>query len=358
MNTRDALVRAGKMISTDKVNQVLRHVLITPQQGDQRGTVVSGDGEVWTELTLDDQPDVTECVVSADQMRRMLTDAKDVLKIDWASGSGNVRFTVLTKASTQAQAEFQVLPRSEYPAPKPVPKNLDFHEDELGDLMPMVVHAAGGDNPLMKQLGYVLANQHGLAATDQHRIALLQFPSTWDGLLSPRLFENWPKGAPVAVHVHVHVDVRSVYIRLGEDEVRRGNYAHSDAYPDPWKRSSALNPYRGARLIVATKGLATAAKQASDVSQGMEICLKFRKDGVHVESVSEDEAQTYRSHINGRGGQRDTDVLVDGKMLVQALKALKTPTVLVGYRRYFDPIRVESGRYVECLWPAVNKNVA
>lgn len=342
-----ALQRATKMITTDKHDQVLRHVLIQPAAGTLPGMVVAGDGAVWTQVTLDDDEEVTEAVINADQLRGLLTDAKKILKIDWATNGGGVRVSVQTKNNTVGEAEFQVLPRSQYPAPRPLPIKMDFVPADEGAMWPMVVHAANGGDPMTRHFGYVLANAHGLASTDGYRIALLQCPANWDGLLSPRLFEYWPK----AVDIGVCVDVRCIYVRLGDDEIRTGVYAHSDSYPDPWRRACGLQPYKGARIIVPTKGLATACKQAADVSRGVEIRLKFRTNMIHVESISNDETQTYRTKLVGQGGERDTDFLVDGKMLHKALKALHTPMVLIGYRRYFDPVRVESGRFVECIWP-------
>lgn len=344
MKLKEALQRAVKSVAADKTRHVLRHILLQPAQDGRPACIVAGDGEVFTHLTLDEDAEVIDGAVAAGDVGPLLTDAKEVVRIEWGQGGGSARLVLRTRAETVGDAEFKVLPSSQYPAPT-LPGGLDFVPEHAAHEMAQVLHAVGGDDPLERHLGYVQASADGLAASDASRIAVVHLPGPWRGLLSPRLFERWPKKAAIGVCV-----VRNaVYVRVGDDEVRHTAYA-SGPTRDLWQRAQALQPYTGPRLVVDAKRLAAAVKQAAAMGQEKAVSLKFRAGRVHVESAAADDSTAYQAQLFGDGGQRDTDLLINGQMLHQALKAVRTPQVVLGYRRPFDPLRVESGRFTECIW--------
>lgn len=348
MLLKQALQRAVKRIHPRKSEQQLRHVCLHPAKGASPAYVVAGDGETWAQYALDEGVDVIGGGLDADQLAPVLQGAR-ALEVAWAEGAGSARMKVVSTEDTVGFAELRVLPRSQYPGPDPTERfgNVDFVPEYAAHELAAVVHAAGGQDPVARHLAYVHASRHGLAASDGYRIAYVQYQAAWDGLVPTGFLEDWPKSASVGLAIAPH----GMAVRLGEDETRWCAYANHPEYPDPWKRGRAHEAFCGARLILPTKALAAAIKQATGVGGESAVLLQLRQSRIDIFAQTTDESQQYKTHLLGEGGERDTDYLIDGKLMYQALRAVKTPKVIVGYRRSVDPLRLEAGRYIECIWP-------
>lgn len=344
MNLKNALQRAAKLVPTDKTQNTLRHLLLVSDEHGDLPKVIAGDGEVWTHITLDEGLEVIDGAIPVADLAKLLVDAKEVLAVEWGQGGGSAKITLRTKANTLAQAEVQVMPTSLYPRPH-LPDDIEFTSEPFAHDLQKVAHAVGG-NPMEPHLAYVHASKDGLAGSDGYRISMAQWEAPWEGLVPVKLFAHWPKREAIGLHVQRS----SVAIKIGDDEIRHASFVKGP-YPDAWGRAQGFERWQGPRVVVSTEAFAGAVKQASTVGPVNAVWLRMREGRIKIESVALDESKSYQAEVRGDGCQKDADILVDGKMLHQALSAFDTPTVLVGYRRSFDPLRLESGRSIECIWP-------
>jgi hypothetical protein len=95
-------------------------------------------------------------------------------------------------------------------------------------------------------------------------------------------------------------------------------------------------------------------KQAVDVGATGSVELEFQSPNrLRVTAWQRTDAgmRLYESEFGLLENTGTGKVLLSGKALVEALQAVHTPSVRVGYGRAVDPLRIESAGYIECLWP-------
>jgi DNA polymerase III sliding clamp (beta) subunit (PCNA family) len=111
----------------------------------------------------------------------------------------------------------------------------------------------------------------------------------------------------------------------------------------------------GPHLTVDTDKLVGAVKRATIVSPLKTVALDFNGGEVVIKSWSAEEGgKAFRAALGGYPGSISGKALkvISGKLLSEALKQVETPNVRLCYRDLpNDPLRVESGAFVECLWP-------
>jgi len=184
-------------------------------------------------------------------------------------------------------------------------------------------------------------------ATDSYRLVRVEAPGPWSGLVPTSVFKTWPKGL-----VEVAFTTQHAYFRIGEE--LRIVMLRSSAYPN----TDGVIPkvHEGPRVLVPLAVLQNAVKQGLEVSELGLVSLAIEEGQVVVRAWCEgDVGKAYQAEVpvlhqwNWVAGS----VLVNGKYLHQSLRVLDTPNVTLGYGEIADPLRVESGLYVACLWQMV-----
>ena len=138
----------------------------------------------------------------------------------------------------------------------------------------------------------------------------------------------------------------AVFIRWG-DEIRAHFHVPSE-FPDC--RTILPEEHEGPEMVVNREAFLTVAKQAVSESPWKYVTLSFESTALAVRSYQENDTSGFEARIpakaNGEGA-----VFLDGKKLLDALKAADTPCVRVCYALPTDPVLIESGFFRECLWP-------
>jgi hypothetical protein len=276
-----------------------------------------------------------------------------------AAKEGGLRFEVLGYGkvriqSAASQYDVRALEVDHFPQRPVVDVDLDYAPD--WSEVAKVFHAAAKatQNP---DAALVHFTPWCVEATDQGRLARVSVRAPWGGLVPAELFKSWPKG-----EVRWGFSATHAYFVIEDSELRVARLVENPMY----QRTADLVPelHRGPSMLVSTKALANAAKQGGDLSHlGLVIVeIDHERRTVTVRAWREKERQDkdrFAAAIRVQGvlgsppneDQRFVAVGVHGKYVVEALRQVKTPNVLLGHGAIADPLRLESGMFVECIWP-------
>lgn len=212
-----------------------------------------------------------------------------------------------------------------------------------------VMHAAADQKSGKPMFQYVRFRPDCVEATDSFRVAVAEVPG-WrsDRLVLARLFKGWG-GHPRPLITFTDT---MAWFKVGT-EYRYAPLKLDGAFPDCHR----LIPmdHTGPHLTVDTDKLIGAVKRATIVSPLKTVALDFSGPEVVIKSWSaEDGGKVFRAALAGYTEHPAGKALkvISGKLLSEALKLVETPNVRLCYRDLpNDPLRVESGAWVECLWP-------
>lgn len=294
---------------------------------------------------VDDE--IPNTMVDAVLLSKVAREAKHAVDVETAGYGGvNIR----TGQTTYFVKPEDMLPLDSFPAVPVIPQSF-----ELMDRRPIeqVVHAASKeDKELALRTVHFTASY--VEATDKYRLARVALRGGWTGLLPVEVFQNMPKG----IDLGACFTQRMAYFNLGE-QVRFAQYVGL-TYPDC--KNMIPEKHEGAEMVVGVESLLRAVKQATSVSATKNVELRFRRNQIIV-SVwkQEDDPERFEAIVQAKSlgmvegpthvTNVDGSVLISGKSLVETLKVLQTPMARVRYNRVIDPLRIESGGYIECLWP-------
>ncbi len=174
----------------------------------------------------------------------------------------------------------------------------------------------------------------------------------WEGVVPVRLFKHWSYG-------DIYVAFTETHSFFWKGDELRMSVIPKMVYPN----TATLVPaeHDGGRALVALEDLIYVVKTGTDVSTLSLISLEFA-DGQLCVRACEREGEKevvkataeLRRHNNILG-----KVVLDGRLLLQALKEVDTPTVYLGYPwvekqgQEVDPLRIESANFIACVWQRV-----
>lgn len=232
----------------------------------------------------------------------------------------------------------------QFAALPPVPDM--FTEVDYWGQVTKVFHAAASP-AVDSDLAVIRFTPEFVEATDRYRLVRVSAPGPWAGLVPTDVFKTWPKGM-----VEVAFTTQHAYFRV-QDELRIATI-RSTAYPNT--DSVIPDVHSGPRVLVPVGILVNAVKQGLEVSELGLVNLTFEDGQVVIRAWQEgDVGKAYQAEVPAlhRWDWAPGSVLVNGKYLHQSLKVVDTPNVILGYGDIADPLRVESGLFVACLWQMV-----
>lgn len=197
-------------------------------------------------------------------------------------------------------------------------------------------------------------------ATDAARMVLIDASTGCTGKVPALAFKNWPKKEEVAV---AFTDTHA-WFQIGEEMryqlIQKGTYSENRDL-----RAQHVPQYHdGPWMTVPTKRFKEVVKKAMAVSPTKLVILSFGVHGVEVKAqdVEPNPEDTYEhcafeEKVEGRVGVAGGSILeypvmyANGKFLDESLRVITTPNVRLCYGGAAKPLRLESGGYVECIWP-------
>jgi hypothetical protein len=231
-----------------------------------------------------------------------------------------------------------------YPAIPRVPGPDQWHTVDDWWAVEQALHAVSKDKqqPHLQCLRF--RKNQSVEATDRMRVVRVFKPVPFEGLILAETFKAWPKNLNC---VDVALEDNVAWFRLG-DETRLSCLCKGN-FPDLEKLLPEF-PQRGSALGVMTSFLVSAVKKV--VAAKVEsVTLQFSP----AASVVSIEGGGFKAALNAeviQAPESATEVVtikVKAQWLQAALRVCHTPRVLLRYHP-LDPLRVESGPYVEGIW--------
>jgi DNA polymerase III sliding clamp (beta) subunit (PCNA family) len=347
MLLKEAIQRAAKFIDKGKeAPPIMRALRFIPAYQGMPARVYATNGAVG--IILDVGQELPNMALPADPLVKLCKDITGVVSIE-DKGNAKAAITVAGKAANdQSTYTLDGLPPSEFPGFPAVPATFNALNPYQWSVIQKVVHAAGKD-VAKPELMNVNFRPTVVEATDRSRVARAEIAGPWAGLVPAQLFQNWPKTGNVEC---VFTDYHCFW--KIEDELRFAIIQRSEKYPALEK----LIPenHEGWWMVVDVKSLAETVKKAADMSPTASVVLDFGIMGLTIRSHAR-EGIDFESKLEGRMGipggcnAQYTEMLLDGKLLRDALKVVETPKVKLCYGKSQEPLRLESGGLIECLWP-------
>lgn len=233
---------------------------------------------------------------------------------------------------------------NEFPPLPPVPPALAPLEE--WPTVSKVVHAAG-EAPGRPELGCVHFYQDRVEATDSFRVAVADVQTPIQTMAPADMFKHWPKNEFVWAAVYNGW----VAFKVG-GQLRVAPANHGRA---PDCRQYVPENHDGSYLVADTKEMIAAAKRAA-VVDGI-VRMHFGENVVRVQGAARESEKAFDTIIHGDSGTTgggfscSAKMLINGKNILDALKAADTPNVRLCYKEGDDhPLRIESGGYAESIW--------
>lgn len=290
----------------------------------------------------------------------MITDlVRHASEVSAFQPEGNARFLVRGVSNKKAALEdfyIQGKAPSEFPIAAQFPTEWEAIPTRpynvWGEIL-RLVHLTGKDKT-KPELSAVRFRAGAVEATDMARVGRVQTVTRGDALVPVEVLKNWPKdydGVSLSF-----ADDQLVFFRC-DREIRFGYKRPMEHYP---QLDTIIPEYHdGWAGLISTPALLDAVKAATAVSGKGIVNLRFGPLGVHVDALFPREmthgfyalvdgcadARTARQPLEGNSFS------FNGKLLSEALKEIKTPRVRMCYRYPQEPLRIESGLMIECLWP-------
>lgn len=331
----EALRRVLRFVGGKDDEAVLRTVRFLPAEGAFPARVLAMGAELGCMAPVEgDLPDV---LVHAEPLKAIAKQT--VLR---AQQGGH---HLLLETSGGAYT-LPLIPTNTYPSWPVLPDQLRALEE--WPTMAKVLHAAG-KVPGRPDLGCVHFYEDRVEATDAQRMALADVHSHLSGMVPLGLFTTWPKKS----RAWAEFTVTHAFFKF--DKELRFGWLHQGKRVDCQRHIPEY--HEGPSVVVPTKSLRDAVKQAADSTDLKWVRLRPGMGRVLVASTDGEFQAPVESWLNRWSGSQAPNpptLTVSGKFLLAALKAVDTPNVRLCYTDGGDPsspIRLESGGFVECIWP-------
>lgn len=361
MDLFDALKRVMRFCPTKKSDpEELKAVRFIPGAPGYHPRVFGTDGLTGCVVEVTDQA-LPSAVFGSDALKGILKGAVGIDSVE-AVGYGEYRLSINTKTSLMGYTVASIQDTSRLPGLPPIPaigngwSEVPWFEDILG-----VVHAS--KNGMM---GTDWANLYftpdWVQASDQTRLARVAVKTPLTGHVPHQVFRTWPKGEVQVAVTHLNPVTPVVFFRIG-DETRftfmqpsRGEHEKLEGY------LPGVHP--GPGLVVAREGLMDLVKRAKMVTAMPDlISLDFGVRGVTVRATVDGHGAGFEASLDGvptyyTGDARfeRTQMILDAKVLVEILRSMDTPSVMLGFAAPQSmipphrPLRIESGPMLVCLF--------
>lgn len=337
MELHKAIERVAKLAAKGKGSPILyQTVRLIPAEVNLPDRVFATDGLVCSTVPVD-QP-LPDALLPVDAMRKV--SKHEIQSVDVHEGE------VLFKLVAGGKYRVKELDQRGYPFPPPVPNGMV--ELDYWKHIKRAFHAAADDKG---KSGFraVMFGPKWVGATDTVRVAVVDAPGWGEQRLVPSgLFKSWPAGKVEAALTHTHA-----FFRIGAEEIRAAPVQGGSGFPDLKKHVG--DTFEGEAMAVPTKAFLECVKRATAVSPTNTVVLQMKAPELHLKSWSmADGGKGYSAVLVGPRTRRDENavtVVVNGKMLTQALSAVDTPKVRLCYAAPHKPIRLESGPLVALIHP-------
>jgi hypothetical protein len=254
--------------------------------------------------------------------------------------------------TSQSGGVFQVpkLDLTGYPLPPFGAPGLDWG---IWSAVSRVLHCAAGPKSGRPTYEHVCLRPHAVEVTDSICVGVAPGRG-WDSyvLVPARAFERLEASAKI----QLSIDSQLVEIWSGGVEKRWGIARRDLTFPDCRGIVDSLRR-DGDRLVVSTKALLEGVRQAVSISAASAVAVVFHGGSVGLlgwrggGAATEHQYDVTLPALAGRGPKAPTAVYVDGRLLVRALRAVDTPSVLLGVSGEHEPLRLEWSDVSECIWP-------
>jgi hypothetical protein len=345
MDLEKAVKQAVRFCETKDENASFtsRTMRFIPQASTHEGKaqVVVHNGGLGLSMQVD--IDLPNCVLDASLMQAVSKDLKPGVTIKGLedTGYGRIKFILETTGGELghtipggSKSDWEGF---EFAFPNPN----DFVEVPHWPLVQKVFHAVSKDYPF---LGNVKFAPTHVEATDKSRYARVDLAGTWEGLVPAILFKFWTRGP-----VETCFTKEAAFFRVG-DELRFHTLVDS-LYPQ-FPDCSKLIPdiHEGADAIVPTDSLQNVVKSAIGASPTDWVAMDFGQKNMVIRSYQPEGSTRFESELPVKSSGIGS-LLVNGKYILDALAVADTPNVHLYFGEPLDPLRIESGHTVECVWP-------
>jgi hypothetical protein len=350
MLLKEAIQRASKFSAKGKdAPAILRALRLIPSYQGQPARLYAANGMVG--VIVDVGQELPNMVLPVDPLVKLCRDITGVVSIE-DKGNAKAVITVAGKAARdQSTYTLNGLAPSEFPGFPGVPEKFTRLNRYQWGTIQKVIHAAGKDDAEPEFMN-VSFRPTVVEATDRSRAARAEIPGPWFGLVPAQLFKHWPKSEDVACVFTEH----ACFWKIGE-ELRFAFIQQSKKYPALEKLIPEI--HEGWWMVLERVSLLETVKKAADMSPTASIVLDFGLMGLTVRADAR-EGVNFEAKLNAGLGIPQgqcalyTEILLDGKLLGEALKVMETPRVKLCYGKSGEPLRLESGGLVECLWPMMS----
>jgi DNA polymerase III sliding clamp (beta) subunit (PCNA family) len=335
MDLKKAIQRVAKVVPRKKEKAALQMIRFLPAHDGGPPYVFATDGlrSCLVNVDLDDLPNA---LLPAGDLVKVSKDPDILEVVDAGLGKIKIRTTISTY-------QLQGVPFDHFPGVPMSPAEYEPAKDWAQ--VAKCFHAAGNET-VDPELAVIRFTPGYVEATDKARLVRVEVSGPWDGLVPVSTFKTWPKGEVFTAFTATHA------FFWVEDELRIGALLNLPNYP---KTSSVMPTGQdGPHIIVPTRPLQAAVKQGADLSDLGMVTLEIT-DRLVVRAWSEkQDRSTYEASVEIYSGTGNEGMLlVTGKYLVEALKQVDTLNFKLGFGGVSDPLRIESGCYVACIWQLV-----
>lgn len=337
MDLKKAIQRVAKVCPRKKERAALQVVRFMPAVGEGSPYVFATDGlrSALVKVDLENLPNVL--LPSSDLVKA----AKDPGNMEVVE-AGYGKINLVTEVGNY---EIQGLPFDHFPGLPNMPSTYNQIDKSEWAAITKVFHAAAKetDEP---DLAVVHFTPDYVEATDKNRLVRVEVGGQWDGLVPASTFKVWPKG-----EVWYGFTTTHAFFWVG-DELRVGHLLHSPSYPQTAK--VVPGEHIGPHIVVPTRQVYEAVKQGAELSDLGMVTISI-KDRLTIRAWSENqEASTYEAQVDvydstGHEGM----LLVTGKYLAEALAQVESLNFQLGFGGVSDPLRIDSGSYIACVWQLV-----
>jgi DNA polymerase III sliding clamp (beta) subunit (PCNA family) len=342
----EAIAVAARFVGKGKAPAILQALRLIPSCSGQPARLYATDGYVGVIVTVGQE--LPNMVLPVEQLTKI---RRDVVGISHVEDQGNAVAVIRVMGKNKKAATYTLkgMAPSEFPGFPAIPENFTALHPFHWETIRKVVHAVGKDvsKPELMNLNF---RPTAVEATDHHRVARAEVTGNWGGLVPARLFQNCAR----AYNVEYAFTGSHCFWRMRKDELRFAALQVFPNYPDLEK--IIPEEHQGWSMTVEVKCLLEMVKKAADMSPTASVVLDFGLMGVTVKAYAK-RGVAFEGPVPGvmslpwGENARYVTLMLDGKYFVQALKAVITPRVRLCYGQPDDPVRIESGGLIECLWP-------
>ncbi len=338
MNYKQGFATAARFVGSEGILSRIRAV---PASGTYRARLYANDGQVGVLCELDEGLDLPNVTFDAKMMLK-ITKEGDITSITQVNYGGVEVMVGATKYNLEDCAQALHGPAA-YPGFPPMPH--EWEPEPGWKVVRKVFHAVSksADDPALQCVCF----RPGLVqVTDKQRIVRAKTDGKpKSGLVPARVFKNWPAREVFSSFTH-----STAFFRLGTDELRMAVLAR-DNFPD--MTGFVPDEHKGADAVMALADMRRVVKRASDLSPMNLVRLEFGfLKGLKVTAWNE-QPQTFVGTVACEVFA-DLNIVVSGKMLLEAFDEVDTPNVWIGYSKSDEPLRIEGpGGYIELIWPYI-----